>query len=269
MGQYLPLIITILVITFIAFLIERRWRGAPSKEEATAAPAKQPEADAKANTGFRGLRSRILPGKKQELAKQFQEWSTEALVEQKALKEWLAAFSAEEAQSFTNQLASFCADLNLDLAWLVQKKLDKDPQIEQVAKQVVIDYCQACYQAAQAQEDFKAFDTFQAMVQNPKGHRALSQKLFTQLVNQKLAKPVTADLFLAPEDKRQEHMTEAISQAADKDRQKFITILKEVLAEEEKTDTAKTESWTARITKPFKKADPVTDEARPAPAATA
>lgn len=270
MGQYLPLIIAILVIIVIAFLIERRWRRGAEKEEA-AEPA--PEAKtgyvSKMTSGFKGLRDRVMPGRQPELATQFQAWADEALKDQKALKEWLTSFNAAESQSFTDQLAAFCADLNLDLGWLVQKKLDKDPDIEQAAKTVVLDYCQSCYQAAQAQADFKAFGTFQSMLQNPKGYRALSQRLFTELVNQKLAKPVTPDLFLAPEGERQSHMMDAISQAADKDRQKFITTLKQILAEQESAAGAKSGSWTEKITKPFKKADPVTEEGQPAEAAAA
>ena len=278
MVQYLFLAIVILLVIIVAFEIERRWRLGQKEKAEEAEPVEKPAAEeagvaSKVSAGFKNLREKVT-GKRPDLYKQFQSWAAESLTDQKQLKDWLTSLSPEEAQSFTNQLASFCTTLNLDLAWLVDKKLDKDPALEQSAKTIVVSYCQACWQAAQAQPDLKAFDTLLSITQpsSNKAQKALKQKLFTELVKQKMAEAISPELFLAPEEEREAYMTESIQKAADKDRQKFNGILKQVMAEEEKPAEAAAEtqgdSWLNKITKPFKKSETPKEEEQAAAAAS-
>ncbi len=246
MTQYLPYISIIVVIAIVAFVIERRWRT--GKETETAKSVQ------KTNGRLTKLRDKVTRRKQKELPKKFQAWAAKMLTEEQGLKDWLTALSPEEAQSFTKQVAAFCADLNLDLSWLVERQLDKDPELEQTASSVVVFYCLSCQQAAQAQGDFKAFDAFQSLLQKPsnKVKRTLSQKLFAELVKQEMAPAISPEFFLAPEKERQAYMMESIQKAADADRSKFNDILKQVMGiiQEEKD---KTESLSAKMLKPFKR----------------
>lgn len=172
-----------------------------------------------------------LTGNKQEKAKKFQVW-VESSIEDAELKTWLLGLSPEAAAALAEQLAEFCYNLGFELPWLLDGKMAHDPEIQQEAIAVVTAYCRACWNAARNYSDFELFKLLQEIEQSPftRKHRDLSRRLFGELVNREMAASVPAELFLASEKEREEHMTQAIRQAAETDRTGFKAILRDVLA---------------------------------------
>jgi len=184
------------------------------------------------------LRKR-LTGNKQEVARKFQVWA-ENNIEDVELKAWLMGLSPEAASALAEQLADFCSNLGFELPWLLENSLDKDPEIEKEAIVVVTLYCQSCRNAAQSYTDFELFKLLQKIEQAPfaRQRQDLSRRLFAELVKREMAPSVPAELFLASEKERQEHMTKAIQQATRADRELFKTVLREVMVAETSSTTA-------------------------------
>jgi hypothetical protein len=253
MSVYIPLVIAVLVIGFLSIGMDRRWQARKADKDS-------PEEDDTSEKSSRlgNLKDKVTGGKNQEeLAKKFQAWAGSALTtKEKGLKSWIEDLSLEEAKVFAGQVDAFCADMNMDLAWLVDEKLDKDPQLEKAAKSIVISYCVACWEAMQAQNDFKVFTTYQSMIDKPstKANQALSQKLFTELVKQDMAPAISPELFVASEKEKQAQVMESIQQAADSNQAKFNTIFKQVLEIVEE-DSSKSKPLSARLFKWGKKSE--------------
>ncbi len=135
MNQYFLLIGIIVVIAVIVFVIERRQKG---RDEAEKTEDKA-NIGSKVSGGFKSLRDKVT-GNKPDLPEQFQAWVAKNVTTKKdeALKSWLTAFSPEENKAFTEQLDSFCANLNLDLAWVVEQQLDKDSKLGKESKDLII-----------------------------------------------------------------------------------------------------------------------------------
>jgi hypothetical protein len=175
------------------------------------------------------LRNRLI-GKNHEQAKKFQAW-VDAHIDDIELKAWLTGLSPQAASALSEQLADFCVNLGFELNWLLDDNLSQDPEIEQEALAVVTAYCRACWHAAQSYTDFELFKLLQDMKQAPfaRKHRDLGRNLFGELVKREMAASVPPELFLASEKERQEHMTRAIQQAAEANRDRFKAVLKDVL----------------------------------------
>lgn len=178
---------------------------------------------------------RRLTGNRQVESRRFQEWA-DANIKNHDLKEWIVNLSPEAAQALTEQVAEFCVNLGFELEWLLEGRLAQDPEIEAGAREVVVSYCSACWRATQEFADFELFKTMRAIEQNPfdRAHHGISRKLFAELVKADLAPSVPAELFVASERERQEHMTQAIRQASTSDREAFKRALRNaIIAEHE------------------------------------
>jgi hypothetical protein len=187
----------------------------------------------KEKKGFLTGWTKQLTGNKQAQAEHFQQWVSNN-VKNDQVKQWLLALSPEAIRALTNQLNEFCNDLNCDLSWLVENRLQNDPEIEKMVSNMVIAYCSACWQAAQGYTDFELFKVIDEVEQHPfsRKNRTISSKLFANLVKEELAPSVPAELFMSDEKERQAHMTQAIQQAAANNRDAFKRVLRDVLAEE-------------------------------------
>lgn len=197
----------------------------------------------------RRLRRRKRSG---ELSQRFQEWVAGASLEERkqlykslpeaaqAFTTWLTGLPAEEVETFSQKVSSFCSDFGFELAWLVDLQLDDDAELKQAAEEIVVLYCLAHSKATQVRGDVKAFATFQAWQDNPSEgqHKALGQKLFAKLVEQGLVSAPPSELFMASDEKRQEHVVQAIRQAAEENRPAFNAVLKEVVSSGDSSSAA-------------------------------
>jgi Na+-transporting methylmalonyl-CoA/oxaloacetate decarboxylase gamma subunit len=235
MTYYIPLTILIAVVALVSVVLDRRWQARRAAE--TSESSEDTEASlgvtSRITDRFQGVRQRIGGKKREKLTKVFQAWAAEHLTSEEELRDWIANLSEEGAQSLTEQLATFCSDLNFELSWLVEGQLDPDPDLEQVAENVVTDYCSACWRAALAQDDLNAFQAFQAFENDPtsKKHREFAQELYSKLVEAELvSSPSLAEVFLASDDKRLKQAAKAMRQSAEMDRKAFNAALKTVVA---------------------------------------
>lgn len=231
-------ILIIAVVLLIVYSIYRSYWGQDKNTAVVASSSENKEPGVATKTGnwfsntFSNLKQKVSGGKKEpKLSQQFQSWAAETLNKEKDLQKWLTSLSDEGIQSLTDQLADFCASLNLNLAWLVSKRLDQDPDLRKVAEDVVVAYCKACWNAAEAQDELQVFKTYVNLKENPnsKENKQLSQKIFAELVNRDLASPASPELFLAGDSDRQQHVMQTINQVADRDRKAFNKVLREVI----------------------------------------
>lgn len=234
------LLVTIAVVAVvgatIAVIVDRRLQAQKKSEQQEKDTAQKQEKQAESGSMLQyvtNVRNRLL-GNKQETAKKFQTWA-DANIEDSDLKAWLTGLSPEAASALVDQLADFCANLGFELPWLIDEQMDKDPEINQEATAVVTSYCRACWRAAQSYNDFELFKVIGEIEHSPfaRKNQELARRLFGELVKREMAASVPPELFLASEKERQEHMATAIKQAAETNRDKFKTVLKDVLAVQE------------------------------------
>jgi hypothetical protein len=188
---------------------------------------------------FRGRRR-----KRQESPQQFKKWvASAALAERKTLYKdlpksaqgfttWLDGLATPETRLLCHQAADFCADFDLELAWLLDGQLDEVAELKQAVEEIVALYGLAHWKATQAQGNIKTFATYRAWQEDPfeEQHRELNQKLFAKLVEKKLVPAPSPELFMTPEQEREAYVVQTIRQVAEDQREAFNAILEEIVA---------------------------------------
>ncbi len=147
------------------------------------------------------------------------------------LKNWLATLEPKEIHQLMNQVAAFGAPFDFDLVWLLDGQVHSNLQLKQALEETVVWYCLANSNINLVADDIQAFIVFQAWQKDPnnKKQQQFSQQLFAKLVDEGLAAPAPADLFLASNKRRQKHAVEAIQEAAKQHPDAFNTALKVVV----------------------------------------
>lgn len=245
--SYIILAAVAVVVATLSIFVDRRIRA--NKEKAIVQPI-DVEVTEEEQSGTNGepkdkkglltdLKSRFSTNK-QEHAEHFQQWIS-TNIENETLKQWLLALSPDAIRALTMQLNEFCSDLNCELSWLFENRLENDPEIERMLRDMVVSYCTACWHASQGYTDFELFKVIDEVEQNPfsRKNRDMSTKLFANLVKEDLAPSIPTELFMSSEKERQSHMSQAIHQAATSNRDAFKRVLRDVLSEE--LDTSKQE----------------------------
>lgn len=227
------------VVSSLAVYIDRRLQARkgdtpaieetpkPKVSETEEAPPKKNRWEAVTN-----WRNRLtMTNGRKELGGQFQAWVTSHVGDEQ-LRDWIAGLSPEASKALMEELSDFCNNLGFELRWLFDDTLQQDPEIDREAQSVVIAYCTACWHAAKSHDDFELFKMVQQVTEQPfvRKHQALSRRLFAELVKRDVAPPIPAELFVADEKERQEHMARAITQAVKNDRKTFKLLLKEAMA---------------------------------------
>lgn len=73
------------------------------------------------------------------------------------VRAWIADLGADGLAALVDQLARFCADFELDLAWLVDGELADWPSLEAAVRQRTTHYCLACKGVVEADEPLQQF----------------------------------------------------------------------------------------------------------------
>ena len=261
MAHYLPLIILIAIISAASIILDRKWQARQTattddteSADSEATPAKL---TARMTDGIKESWDKLRGRSSTELTQQFKTWVDQELKGEKGLKDWVASLSDEGIESLTKQLATFCSDLNLDLAWLVNGDLEVDPDLKKNAQAIVVAYCSACWQAAQAQNDLHAFTIFRTFEQDPsnKKHRQFGQKLYAKLAEEnEVSLPPLSELLSATEKEQLERTAQAIQAVAEKDRPALNKAIKAVLAEEGDSEESPEPAQEATTSAPTPKA---------------
>lgn len=245
------LIVAVLVLISVVGVQSFRGRKAeetPQVIEAEVIPEKEPTMVAKASDWMgnqvSGIGNKLGWKKNEELPSQFRNWVANSKEVDKGLKTWISDMPDDGLQGLTEQLAEFCNNLNIELDWLVSEGIEKDPDLKKVISEIVLSYCNACWKAAESQDELEVFKTYLSLIENPtnKANVILSKDIFTELVKQGLTETAPPELFLASDKERQTHMVEAIQKTADENRKAFNQVIRIVLTkQEEDATTEKTE----------------------------
>jgi hypothetical protein len=162
----------------------------------------------------------------------FRAWAASDLGENPPLQAWLASLPEAGFQALTQRVVKFCADLNIQLSWLVERHVDVAPPLRLATKTIVADYLEVCWQAIRHQGDISLFGKYHKLVANPADarYRDLRRQVFTRLTALGLAEPLpTYELIMASELQRQVLAADAIREAAAKDWDAFAKIFAELL----------------------------------------
>lgn len=160
----------------------------------------------------------------------FKAWIKQELNDHPRLCEWLLALPDQGLQALTQQLAEFCQELSINLTWLVNGDLKREPELEMVARDVVIAYCDACLKAVKVQAELAEFSRYQANLDRlaqPR-NREVSQRLLEQLRAHHLAPPAQPDLMLASEYERYQYVLSTLKKASLQDPETFDKLMAEV-----------------------------------------
>lgn len=154
-------------------------------------------------------------------------WLITHLADNPPTQRWVAGLTDAEFGILYQQVHAFCAAWQIDLAWLGEPPLAKDPILQAAVQATVLHYVQAQQQAAHVQAELQAFKSYLALEQRPYSYeyQPLIQQLYTQLVQSGLTAPARPEALLATEKIRVEHMLRAIEAAADADRATFYRAL--------------------------------------------
>ena len=211
-----------------------------SKQETGKASQVSKDATAKAGQMYQGVRGWFkIRSDTRDLAKQFKQWVSDAAPAKRSelystlpasaegFAIWLSGLSEKDLESFTRRVAQFCASLNFDLAWLTDAQVSREPELKQAVEDTVLLYSLAAWRANNVQQDVTSFLAYQAWSANPNRHKAFGQELYQVLIQRGLV-TVSPELYLAPEQERQEQATAAIRKVADEHPAAFRAALHQV-----------------------------------------
>jgi hypothetical protein len=254
--MYLVLPAAVIVAGTSAIVLDRRWRA---RKSARVLVVETPQAtDATTSVEDKGRRSfftrltgrvdswrnRLTRRQPQDMRQQFHAWIAKACADEASLCTWLQQLPEKEEQAFIDQVAAFCTERGFELPWVVEHRLEPYPELAQTAEQVVLHYCRACHQAVAAQQDLDVYKTLLAFEHNPADGKAqgFGHKLFAKLIEAGLTSVSMSEYLLAaPKDQRQ-YMLRAIREAAERHREAFYRLLKEITTDAAATPVATTPS---------------------------
>jgi hypothetical protein len=225
------------VVGATSIVIDRRWRSRQSSadtpaEEASATPLLSRMTDRVAATLGRMpiMGDRLTRRKDANLPSQFQAWIARSSAEDPSLNQWVQGLSKEALEAFTDHVSAFCSEMGFELSWVVQQRLDTQPDLARAFEKVVLDYCRACREAAAAQDELEVYKALQAFEANPSSRRtqAFGQKLFAKVVEAGLTSVSMSEYLMATPKEQQQQMVRAIREAAKTHSATFNRLLKEV-----------------------------------------
>ena len=251
--MYLTIPVVVLVAGAAAIVLDRRWRARKSTVETPqATEATPPATDAATSVEDKGRRkffprltarvASTLPGlpqswrdritgrQPQDMRSQFHAWMAKACTDEASLCTWLQELPEKEGQAFIDQVTAFCTERGFELPWVVEHRLESYPELAQAAAQVVLHYCRACYQAAAAQQDLDVYKTLLAFEDNPANSKTheLGYKLFAKVIEAGLTSVSMSEYLLTAPTAQHQYMLRAIREAAERHREAFNRLLKEI-----------------------------------------
>ena len=231
----LPFVILVAGVGTVSIVLDRRLRAKKRLEmvgeDGDTAPATGSNDLAPLWAGPMSWYRSLVNKQPEDFPQRFREWVVNAS-DAPAVKDWLNALSDEGLKAYTKHLSRFCTDMGFELAWLVEGQIDqRDAQLGQTAKSIVLHYCQACQQAATCQEDLEVHKHLLSLEQHPAGrkNRIFGEQLLAKLVEANLVTTSTTAFISASTSERQQIIAEAINEAVSKDQATFNRLVREVL----------------------------------------
>lgn len=221
---FLIWIIVIALVGIVGLGLTRRWEA--RQQAAPAAPATDaPPTDAETGVsqlttalrkGISQLQSNLFGAKPATLAPRFRAWAGKALVNEPQLQQWLAGLSDEQLNVLGQHIATFCQEMGFDLNWVLDQEFAQQPRLTRGSNHIVINYCQACLQAVELQEELEPYRRLRQYEQNPNSrqNREFGQALFGKFAEKGLTAISLADHLALSEPERQQQIIATVRQAA-------------------------------------------------------
>jgi hypothetical protein len=222
--------ITFSILLLVALIVAAIWLYDRSREPEEKVVSRATKTAAGAYKNFK------IPfiGKKKDQGLQVSEWLSEKSrkpAPSAEFKEWLAGLSMDELQAFEIALSGFCASRAFELGWLLSDDINQDKEMHTALEAAVLNFSQAYWQSAAAQNSIQAYSAFQTWKNNPnKGsNKQFGQQLFNLLLQNGLA-TAPPELFLAKEKERDTYVNQAILEVASKKPAAFNKAVKAAVA---------------------------------------
>lgn len=102
--------------------------------------------------------ARLTGVEQRKLAERFGAWAlADGNVDDVELRNWIEDLDPAGCTALAEQLGAFCADFEVDLAWLVDGELAEWPALEAGLRALVNDYCRACKTAVDCDQEAARF----------------------------------------------------------------------------------------------------------------
>lgn len=212
-------LLLILVLGGVGLWLRRDWE-ARRLAEAQAQTATETAASDHLSTAFLDpLRARVahLFGAQQPpLGATFRQWVMQAFEKEPELRAWLAGLSDEQLNALATHIDAFAREMGFELAWLLDQEMAQQPTLTQSLTRVVVDYCRACRNSVNLQEELEVYKTIRHYQQAPHSqpNRALGEALFGKLLEQGLTPIKVADHLALPERERYQQVVATVQQVA-------------------------------------------------------
>ena len=256
--------IFVVVLSYIAVVLDRRWEKIQLERQVTAEiPVTQAITATLTNASetITGFATRLVNqwqhqrnGHHQPVnIPTFRAWLS-SLFPPSALEQgWLSSLTDEQIQILHKGVATFAEDLGFDLAWLLAAQPFKHPTVEQAAKEIVLNYLRAWQQATQVQQDVQEMKHYQALLANPllPANQQLAHQLHAHLVKEKLAAEVAPEVRAAGEQAEQAFLLQSLQVVATQQPTAFSRALKITIAVNKATTQAAA-TTTASVAMPEK-----------------
>lgn len=161
----------------------------------------------------------------------FRGWMTQAFEKEPELRSWLAGLSNEQLNALTTHINAFAQEMGFQLGWLLDQEVAQQPALAQALTRVVVDYCRACRNAVNSQEELEVYKAIRQYQQAPHSqpNRALGEALFGKLLEQGLTPVKVADHLALPERERHQQVVVSVQQVATEKPIVFQKLVKEVV----------------------------------------
>lgn len=177
-----------------------------------------------------------LFGQKKSRALQFRAWVDGKLAGSADLHDWVMGLPDPALLALTDGAVRYCANLNIDLAWLFGRDIDVAPAVRETVRMIISEYLEGCFKAVHHKEAIALFAVYHQLTTPDQYGRQidLRRSVFKTVTSLGLAEPIPAhELIMSSELQRQALAASALRDAASKDWDAFAQALSNVLAANE------------------------------------
>ena len=206
------ILVLALIVAFWLWL-KPAWAPKPAKvqDDVTKGLRQAGDRAGKTVTGLRGKlwweRTRL------QGARRLQRWVTSARIgntpDAVPVIAWIEALPEHDLTEVYDQVTHTVNGLGLDAAWLLDDRLNNQPELTQSMQQVMALACTAVWRARSAQLQAQAFTALERWQAKPAKNDELGQRIYAALVQQGLV-TMKPELYLGPAKARAAEMTRAI-----------------------------------------------------------
>lgn len=158
---------------------------------------------------------------------------------------WLASLDEKGLTNITSEMAAFCEDAGFDLAWLIQNQINKEALRETLENAVRLNL-QAFHHASRVQPSLTLYKTLVDWLQKPtsRKYRHDTRAIYSQLAQEGVIPPASADALLDTNKNRWQHVTDALHTAYRNDPNAVERAVQTIILTEDASATTQSErNW--------------------------